>query len=248
MSRKSKAIFGVILATVALVVVSATAAYAAGPTVHLQLDRTRARYGDDFVIQPSVEGTQVVPGDTVTLEALGVDGIWSTYGEGMKVEDTGTIDPQTANVDGSFLPWFTSSWQPIKFRATYKSNRFKTIETPEASSTPIPFSSVEQPSMQIMRFGRPVLSRKVPAKVTHDKRFTVTAQTVPWVGEGTLRVRILKSNGRLYSQFTTTTDDSGYGSLRAKVARIGTYKVEVTWLGNAFAPMSKPYTSTLRVQ
>ena len=248
MSRKSKAILGAVLAAIALVAVSASAAYAADPIVHLQIFHTAARYGDDFYIQPSIEGTQVVPGDTVTLEAQALDGTWSTFGEGLKVEDTGTVDPQSVNVDDTFLPWFNSAWQPVKFRATYKSSRFKTVATPSASSTVIPFASVEQPTEQIVRMGRPNLSRTVPTKVTHKKRFTIAAQTAPWSGGAALLVRIIKPNGKTYNTLAVTTDETGYGALSTKIGSKGKYRVQITWLGNAFAAPSKTFTSTITVK
>jgi len=246
MPRKSKAVLGVVLAAIALVALSASFAFADSVTVHLQVDRTKATFGQDVVIAPSIEGTVPVTGDSVTLEALGADGVtWSSFGEGLKVEDTGTIDPQLVNVDSSFLPWFTGTWRPITFRA-----KFTTSRTKNASGTVVPFSSmsVEQPSLQIVKLARPKLTLVAPRRVNHGKYFSVSAQTKPWAGQGTLVIKVLKQNGKTFSTIRTYTDDTGYGLARFKIAKHGSYKLQFTWLGNGFAPASKSYVTALTVR
>jgi hypothetical protein len=42
--------------------------------------------------------------------------------------------------------------------------------------------------------------------------------------------------------FVVESDDSGYAEAARKITKKGTYKVEVTFLGNAFAPYSKTYS------
>lgn len=246
MPRKSKAVFGVVLAAIALVALSATSAFATSLTVHLQVDRTTAVFGQDVVITPSIEGTVPVTGDAITLEALGVDGVtWSSFGEGLKVEDTGTIDPQLVNVDSSFLPWYAGGWHPIKFRAKFTTSRFK-----DASGTVVPFSAmgVEEPSLQIAKLGHPKLVTSAPTKVYHGKYFWANAQTTPWAGRGTLVVKVLTKKGKTVSTYRVLTDDDGYGTVKIKVKAKGSYKISYSWLCSAFAPGSKTYTRSLTVR
>ena len=254
MPRKSKAILGVIVAAIALVALTAVPAFADTVTVNLAVSPVTAFYAHDVVITPTIAGTQTIPGDGITLETWSsVDATWTLFGEGLKVEDTDTVNPQYVSVDETFLPWFVSGvWQPTQFRATFKPISRGAGPSVDASGKPIPWAAPpavvsNTAAMTVAKIKTVKVKTGYPKSVRHGKTYTFSAHTSPDVGIGTLRFTIARHGYRTVT-VNATTDESGYASAKLKFAKKGTYKITARWLGNAFGAASKAVTSNITVR
>jgi hypothetical protein len=243
MARKTQAFVGVLFAAIAIVALMAAPAFA-DVAVTLGIGPVSARYGTEILVIPTVVGTETIPGDAITLEALNPDGItWEPFGEGLKVEDTATIDPQYLMVDSSLLPWyFAKQWHPVQFRAIFKPiSRGKDSSGTALPAPPAVTSNTA--GLQVVRNARPKVSIYTPAKAKRGYYFNMGAQVSPNSGEGPVRFRFTKKGSKkTLMSFVAESDDSGYAEVARKITKRGTYKVEVTFLGNAFAPASKTYS------
>lgn len=255
MPRKSKAIIGAIVAAIALVALMAVPALADPVTVNLAVSPVAASYGHDVVITPSIVGTVTIPGDGITLEAWdSVESTWTLFGEGLKVEETGTVNPQYISVDETFLPWHTAAgWTPIMFRATFKPVSRGAGPSVDASGKPIPWAapakvvSTDTPSFTITKLSKVGLTTKVAKSVKHGRVFNVEAQTTTDAGIGNVRITVAKSGFKAKS-IKVSTDDSGYAIQGVKLTKKGRYKVSVVWLGNFFGAASKTVTKYIVVR
>jgi len=249
MPRKSKAIVATILAAVALIATMAVPAFADTVTVNLAITPVTATYAHDVIIAPSVVGTTTIPGDAITLETWSsVDSTWTLFGEGLKVEETGTVNPQYVSVDETFLPWHTAAgWTPTMFRATFKPvSRGK-----DASGTALPappsVKSTDTPTFTVKKVSKVGLATKLAKTVKHGRLFNVEAQTTTDVGIGNLRITVAKS-GFKTRVIKVSTDDSGYVLQGLRLSKKGRYKVSVVWLGNFFGAGSKTVTKYISVR
>jgi hypothetical protein len=248
MHRKSTAIFGAVTAAIALVALMAVPAFAGTVTVNLAVSPTTAAYAHEVVIAPSIIGTETLPGDAITLETWdSVESTWTLFGEGLKVEDTGTVVPQYIMVDETFLPWHIgNAWTPVVFRATYK----PVSRAKDASGTAIASPSVKSadagPSFTVKKVSKVSLTTKLAKTVKHGRVFNVQAQTTD-VGIGNVRITVAKS-GFKTKTIKVSTDDSGYANQGVKLTKKGRYKVSVVWLGNFFGAASKTVTKYISVR
>lgn len=244
MPRKSKVLVGVILAAIAIVALTVAPAFAGTYDVSLGITRTSGTYGQEFDLTPSTPATDPIVGDTYTLQALQPDGItWANFGEGLKVDETGTVIPQSLSVDESFLPWYWGkTWHPIQFKVVYKTARSK-----DASGVVISNVSTENVSFTVQRASKVNLVASVPSKVKHGKAFTIAGWTAPNVGRGITTITVVRPNGASRT-YRIAADDSGYAALRANLKSVGDYKVKLHWLGNAFGPGSKTVTKVVKVR
>jgi len=255
MPRKSKAIVATILAAVALIATMAVPAFADTVTVNLAITPVTATYAHDVIIAPSVVGTTTIPGDAITLETWSsVDSTWTLFGEGLKVEETGTVNPQYVSVDETFLPWHTAAgWTATMFRATFKPVSRGAGPSVDASGKPIPWpappsvKSTDTPSFTVKKVSKVGLVTKLAKTVKHGRLFNVEAQTTTDVGIGNVRITVAKS-GFKTRVIKVSTDDSGYVLQGLKLSKKGRYKVSVVWLGNFFGAGSKTVTKYISVR
>jgi hypothetical protein len=203
-------------------------------------------------VAPSVDGTTTLPGDTFVIEALQPDGLggsaWTSFGEGLKVEETGTIAPQFAVVDETFLPWFSGgSWAPAQFRVTYK----PVSRSKDASGVAIPAPTVMNtgatPTFTVKKVTKVKTTVFAPKKVTHGGRFYVAGQAAPVVGIGWLKITISKKGFKTLT-YKLLTDDSSYAQQQIRLTKRGTYKVSAAWLGTSFGSPSKAYSKNVVVR
>lgn len=244
MRHKSKVLLGVVLVAIALVALSAGSAFATSPySVSLGISRTSGVYGSEFVITPTLNGTETVVGDTYTLQALQSDGVtWSNFGEGLKVDETGTVIPQYLGVDESFLPWYTGVWMPMQFKVIYKTPRSK-----DASGNQIAYPGDNTVAFQVKTVKKVKIGALIPKTVRRNKGFHLNAQTSPDTGIGAVAVSISKPGTRTQS-FRMTTDDSGYATVWKKLGKRGKYTVRLRWLGNNFSAPSSTVTTHVTVK
>jgi len=249
MPRKSKAIVAVVLAAVALIATMAVPAFADTVTVNLAVTPVTATYAHDVIITPSVMGTTTIPGDAITLETWSsVDSTWTLFGEGLKVEDTGTVVPQYVSVDETFLPWHTAAgWTPTIFRATFKPVSRGKDASGTALPAPASVQSTNAPSFTVKKVSKVGLVTKLAKTVKHGRVFNVEAQTTTDVGIGNVRITVAKS-GFKTQVIKVPTDDSGYVLKGLKLSKKGRYKVSVVWLGNFFGAGSKTVTKYISVR
>jgi hypothetical protein len=226
---------------------TATAAFAA-PTYNVALgtSRTSIRYGQEFVLYPSVVGTSTLALSTVTIEKSW-DGVnWNTDGlEGLKAEgDTGTVvplDPQHMITDESLLPAGYAGGLPLTvyFRAIYKPVGLTgaAIASENQTSAPTAITLVRQSKVKAFV--------SVPKNASYKRAFTVASSMSPNCGPGTIQVTITKKGFK--KVYVLATDDSGTVDLRVKLKK-GSYKVQSRWAGNIFGPGAKSATKTVRVR
>jgi hypothetical protein len=250
MPRKSKAIIGVILAAIAIVALMAAPAFANTVTVNLAVDRATQTYGNDVNIIPTVVGTDTIPGDAITLQAWdSVESTWTLFGEGIKVEDTGTVVPQSINVDESLLPWYVlNTWQPIQFRAQLKTvSRGK-----DASGSPLPTVTTDWSntvSFTVAKVRTTKVKTAFPKKVKRNAKVWLHADvTTPAFGVGIGTMKFGITGPGKGSTVTAQTDETGAAVIVGKFTKRGTYKVFTTFMGNAFGAKSKTVMTKITVR
>jgi hypothetical protein len=242
MPSKSKAIFGAALAAIALVALTAAPALADTVAVNLTVAPSTVTYAHDVVVTPSITGTDTLPGDTITLQTWSsVDSTWTQFGEGDKVEETGTVSPQYVSVDETFLPWFVGgAWTPVPFRAIYKPvSRAKDASGTAIASSPVTSNT---DTMTVSQLTTVKTKISVPKSAKRGKKCTFAAHTSPNVGVGTVRFAITRAGFHTVT-INATTDDSGQATASLKFAKRGTYKISARWLGNAFGAATKKSVS-----
>jgi hypothetical protein len=242
MPSKSKAILGAALAAIALVALTAVPAFADTVAVNLTVAPPTVTYAHDVVVTPSITGTDTLPGDTITLQTWSsVDSTWTQFGEGDKVEETGTVSPQYISVDETFLPWFVGgAWTPTPFRAVYK----PVSRAKDASGTAIASAAVisNTDTMTVGRVTTVKTKISTPKSAKRGKKCTFTAHASPNVGIGTVRFTISRAGFHTVT-INATSDDSGYATASHKFSKRGTYKISARWLGNAFGAATKKSVS-----
>jgi len=251
MRHKTRVFLGVVLIAIAIVALSATTAIASTPdtyTVSIGITRTSGVYGQDFVITPTLIGTETVVNDKYTIQALQPDGVtWANFGEGLQVDDTGTLVPQDVITDETFLPWYVGGiWQPTQFRVIYQTPRSK-----DASGNMLSYNSAVEGfpvvPFHVNRLRTVKITASIPKTVKRNHTFTIAGFTVPDCGIGNMAFSISRSGFHTQS-FTVETDESGYASIPAKLKRKGSYTIRMRWLGNAFGPGSKTLTKHVTVK
>lgn len=248
MPRKIQAIVGTLIAAIAIVALTALPALADTVTVNLGISPATTTYDHDVLITPTIIGTESIPGDAITLETWSsVDATWTLFGEGLKVEDTGTVCPQYVSIDETFLPWYIGgAWTPTNFRATFKPvSRGK-----DASGTawPAPPAVVSNTAtLTVSKIGTVRVKTSYPKTVKHGKKYTFSAHNSPNVGAGTIRFTITRHGYRTVT-VNAHADDSGWASTKLKFAKKGTYKVTARWLGSAFGVASKAVSTNVKVR
>lgn len=245
MPRKSKVLLGILLVAIALVAISATSAFAAPAySVSLGISRVTGAYGQEFVITPTLNGTETVVGDTYTLQALQPDGVsWANFGEGLKVDETGTVVPQFVSVDETFLPWYNGIWQPTQFKVIYKTPR--SVEG--SPSAQIAYAGDNVVSFSVKSYGKVKWIPSIPKTVKRNRMFAIAGFTGPNAGIGRVAITISRSGFKTLS-YKVLSDDSGYVSLNKKLGKRGKFTIRMRWLGNAFGPASGTTTSHVTVR
>jgi hypothetical protein len=242
MPSKSKAILGAALAAMALVALTAAPAFADTVAVNLTVAPSTVTYAHDVVVTPSITGTDTLPGDAITLQTWSsIDSTWTQFGEGDKVEETGTVSPQYISVDETFLPWFVGgAWTPVPFRAIYKPvSRAKDASGTAIASDPVTSNT---DTMTVSKVASVKTKISVPKSAKRGKKCTFSAYTSPNVGIGTVRFTIARAGFHTVSR-SIKTNDSGYAATTFKFAKRGTYKISARWLGNAFGAATKKSVS-----
>lgn len=251
MRHKTKVLLGVVFVAVAIVALTATNAFASTPdtfTVSVGISRTSGTYGQEFVITPTLIGTETVVGDTYSIQALQPDGVsWASFGEGLQVDDTGTLVPQYVVTDETFLPWCVNGiWQPTQFKVIYKTPRSK-----DAGGTQLSYDSAVEgfPTVpfQVKRLSKVKLTPSLPKLVKHGHAFTIAGFTSPDAGMGNVAFSISRKGFRTLN-YKVPADESGYASITGKLKRTGTYAVRLRWLGNSFGPASATITKHVTVK
>jgi hypothetical protein len=224
---RSKAAAAVVLAVGLAIGAAALPAIATTP-VTLQASPTAARFGETVDLQPSVTATQVVPGDKFNVQIF-ENGDWVSYGEGVQVEDTDTIQPQSIVMDDSIK-------FPAQFRVAFQPKSSKNA-TESISETVV---------VSVIRNTRTKVAVSVPRKIAHSGArfgFTVT----PDSGIGPVRIRVFRS-GKLIKTTTMLTDEYGYTARVLSFPKAGTYRIEAQWLGNQFSKASTTSVKTVSVR
>ena len=196
---------------------------AAAVTIDLQPSATTVHYGNELNLQPSVDTTPVVPGDKVTLQIMqGSD--WVTYGEGLTVEDTDTIVPQSIFVNEEV------SW-PATFRALWlpKSGGGSVV----ATSAQVTVAAARNTHVRVS-ISAP---KTVRAKGT-SFGFTVS----PDCSASLVKITVVNSHGKTVSTTKILTDETGVGSRKIKFPKAGRYTVLAQFLGNYWGK-SSPVTA-----
>jgi hypothetical protein len=248
MPRKIRAILGTLIAAIALVALTAVPALAGAVTVNLAISPAAAAYDHDVVITPTIVGTETIPGDAITLETWSsVDATWTLFGEGLKVEDTGTVCPQYISIDDTFLPWYLhGTWTPTNFRATFKPiSRGKDASGTAWPASPSVVSNTA--ALTVIKTRTVRVKTSYPKSIKHGKKYTFRAHTSPNVGVGTIRFTITRHGYRTVT-VNARADDSGSAAAVLKFAKKGTYKVTARWLGNAFGAASKAVSTNVKVR
>ena len=180
MPRKIQAIVGTLIAAIAIVALTALPALADTVTVNLGISPATTTYDHDVLITPTIIGTETIPGDAITLETWSsVDATWTLFGEGLKVEDTGTVCPQYVSIDETFLPWYIGgAWTPTNFRATFKPvSRGKDASGTAWPAPPAVVSNTATLTVSKIRTVR--VKTSYPKTVKHGKKYTFSAHTQP---------------------------------------------------------------------
>lgn len=238
MLRRSRTAIGAIVAALAVAAIAATPAFA-DVSVSLQVSRSTAVYDQEFVLRPTVTGTQTIPGDKIVLEAWSsTESTWTPFGEGSAIEDTDTVEPMYMVVDDSFLPWCANgAWTATTFRATYK----PTSRGKDASGTALPAPpSVKSntPSLKVVKH-RTVRTKSTVAKsAKRFRKVALTGWASPNSGVGTMRFTISKP-GRKTVVLNVKTEDDGCAVTTYKFPARGKFKVSARWLGSQFGAASK---------
>lgn len=250
MPRRIKVVLGAIVAAIVLVVLMAASAFANTiPTVTLSIGPTAATYAHDVVITPSIVGTVTIPGDGITLQTWSsAESTWTAFGEGLKVEDTGTVCPQWVSVDETFLPWFYSgAWHPALFRAIFKPVSRGADTSGTAWPAP-PSVTSNTASLSIVKVKTVKTKISFPKRVKHGHKGAFYAYTSPSVGIGTMRYTITRKGSRTVTVNATTDDAEGSTVAMLKFSKKGTYKVSARWLGNPFgAASSKAVSANVKI-
>ena len=237
MPRRTRVALGALVLAVAFVALSATMAFAAPSySVSLTPSRTWLRYGQEFTLQTSVEGTSTLALSTVTLEKSW-DGVnWTTDGlEGLKTDgDTGTvdpIDPAYMIVDETLLPPYPAGLPlTVYFRSIFKPVDAAGKALPSENQTSTPTSVV------IGRWTNVKATVSVPRTHVRSHAFVVSTATRPNAGVGTMAVTIWKKGFK--KTYRIETDEAGTADLSVKLKK-GTYSVQTKFLGNVFSKSAK---------
>jgi hypothetical protein len=247
MPRKSKAILGVIVAAIALVALTAVPAFANTVTVNLTVSPLGATYAHDVLVTPSITGTETLPGDAINLEAWdSAESTWTPFGEGLKVEETGTVSPQFVSVDETFLPWYyANAWHPVHFRATYAPVSRAKDESGTAIASPKVMSN--EAALTVFKIKSIAIKTSFPKSPKHGYYYTFAADTKTVAGVGTMRYTVYRHGYRTVV-VNATSADYGHAAAAIKFAKKGTYKVTAQWMGNAFSPKSKAVSVNVKVR
>jgi hypothetical protein len=195
-------------------------------TITLAPSATTVRYGSDLDLQPSVTAALVVPGDKITLQII-QGGDWVTYGEGLQVEDTDTIVPQSIFVNEE-VAW------PATFRALWipKSGGGSVVATSDAVTV-----SMARYTKTKVTIGAPKTVRARGASFA----FTVS----PVCAESLVKIWVVNSHGKTVTSTKILTDEFGHGSRTIKFGKAGKYKVEAQFLGNVWGKASTVSVKTV---
>jgi hypothetical protein len=221
--RLAIALFALAIAVPATLGVFVAPAMAASVTVGLSAVPSAGHYGDELTITPSLVGTSTLTGDLFTLylwtypDTDATEKSWVQYGEQLKVEDTGTIDPMYVFVNEEFLPY------PAQLMMTFYSKPSSVNET----STPIFINAYKNKKTTLRLSGAHVIRRRHNA--------TIIGAVTPTCGPGNMSVRVYK-RGRVVYRATVLTDESGEAEYTQFFSKPGTYTVKMRWSGNAFGP------------
>jgi hypothetical protein len=229
MLGKSRAI---IVGAVALVVAAALAVPAFGEVMcTLTATPNTGTYGTDVVLQPAVT-TQTVPGDQFSIQVYDLtSAAWVKYGEGLTVEDTATVDPQSILIDDS-----------VSYPAI-----FRTVFLPKSSKNTT--AAVSDPIVVAMRRNlKTAVVISAPKTMSRNKAYTVGATVKPDSGAGKVAVRIKNPKGRVVKSLTLTTDELGYVETTFKASSAGRYRIEMKWLGNQFGVPSATASAVVTVR
>ncbi len=188
-------------------------------------------YGTDVVLQPSVT-TQTVPGDKFDIQQydLGTQ-TWEKYGEGLTVEDTGTIDPLYILVDESLA-------YPAIFRSVF---------LPKFSGNTT--AAVSDPVVVMMRqHARTAVTISAPKVAARNKTFAVSCTVRPDSGVGKVFMRVRSPQGKVIRSARLTTDEFGYATTTFRATKPGRYTIEMQWLGNRFGVASAVAAKSVQVR
>ena len=207
----------------ALVFGAVVAPAIATDTISLQPSATTVHYGNELDLQPSVTATPVVPGDKVTLQII-QGGDWVTYGEGITVEDTNTIVPQSIFVNEE-VAW------PATFRALWipKSG----VGSVVATSAQVTVTMARNTHTKVA-IGAPKTVRAKGASFA----FTVS----PICAESLVKIWVVNSHGKTVTSTKILTDEFGHGSRTLKFGKAGRFTVLAQFLGNVWG-RSSPVTA-----
>lgn len=216
--------------TIAAAALAAVLAFGAVPasaaTVSLVAAPGTVHYGEEVALQPSID-TTALPGDKVNIQSF--DGTqWVTWGEPLRVEETGTISPVYFVADAT-TPF------PAQFRAVYIPAATKSADGTSAAAT---VSLARWAATRVVINTQPRIDRGVRP---------VTLNVVHDCGVGKVDVRIYRRH-RLVTKFVVTTDELGFGSHLVSFAKRGTYRIKARFLGNAYGAASTLAVRTVRVR
>jgi hypothetical protein len=225
MLLRSRTAIAVILALGLAIGVAVMPASATVP-VSFVATPTAARFGETVDLQPSVDATQVVPGDKFNVQIL-QSGDWVNYGEGVQVEDTDTIQPQSIVMDDSIQ-------FPAQFRVAFQPKASKNAT--ESISDPVTVSAIRNTRTKVTVGAPRTVLRK-------GSRFSFTVS--PDSGASLVRIRVLDKRGKLVKTTTILTDEYGYGTRTLTFPKAGTYHVQAQFLGNQFGKASTTAVKTV---
>lgn len=224
---RSRTAIAVVLALGLAIAVAVVPAMATVP-VSFVATPTAARFGETVDLQPSVDATQVVPGDKFNVQILS-NGDWVNYGEGVQVEDTDTIQPQSIVMDDSIA-------FPAQFRVAFQPKASKNAT--ESVSDPV--------TVSVIRNTRTSVSIGAPRRVVRKgSRFSFTVS--PDCGASLVRIRVLDKRGKAVQTTTILTDEYGYGTRVLTFPKTGTYRVQAQFLGSQFGKASGVAAKTVSV-
>lgn len=193
----------------------------------LQVTQTKGYYGQETVLQPSVDAT-VVPGATFQFEASKNASDWAQFGELQGVEDTGSVDPL-------YHIWDNSMSYPTYVRVAYRSKGVTIGAEPTAVTQPV--------RLYALRYLCSTVRLHTPSTATLNRPYTVGVTVSPNAGEGPVRVglyKFVRGEWKLQRAVTVKTDELGAAAFSVKPTSAGTYKLRVRFGGNQFSVPSTP--------
>ncbi len=187
-------------------------------------------YGTEVDLTPQVT-TQTVPGDKYDVQILN-RGVWETYGEGLAVEETDTVVPQSITID-----------QGLAYPA-YLRTVFKPKSTGNATESISPTTTID-----LLRYEVTRVALGGTSSMRAGRTASYGARVVPLCGPGRLRYEVRNARtGAVVKSGTVSASDLGVASLKVKVSKRGTYRVNMRWLGNSFGATSAWATKVLVVR